>query len=112
MVLDFMKRWPELKLVKPSSLSEQRAKCASEKCVFLSGLAHIMSKYDITDKPQNIYNIDEKGINTEYKPPNVVARSVCKPQAVMAEMSKTVTIIGAGNALGHQIPPFFVFPGE
>ena len=64
------------------------------------------------DKPHLIYNIDEKGINTEYKPPNIVAGRGYQPQTVMAEKSKTVTIIGAGNALGNQIPPFFVFPGK
>ncbi|XP_053405107.1 uncharacterized protein LOC128546129 [Mercenaria mercenaria] len=111
---DFMKRWTELKLVKPSSLSEQRAKCANETSVknYFNELESIMSKYDLKSKPQNIYNIDEKGINTEYKPPNVIAGSNCKAQAVMAERSKTVTIIGCGNALGVQIPPYFVFPGE
>ena len=30
----------------------------------------------------------------------------------MAEKSKTVIITGTGNALGNQIPPFFVFPGK
>lgn len=111
---DFMGRWPELKLVRPSSLSEQRARCASEACVtnYFRELNHVMNKYEIMGNPQNIYNIDEKGINTEYKPPNVVAGSSCKVQSVMAERGKTVTIIGAGNALGTQIPPYFIFPGE
>ena len=26
--------------------------------------------------------------------------------------SKTVTVVGAGNALGSQIPPYFVFNGQ
>ena len=26
--------------------------------------------------------------------------------------SKTVTAIGAGNAIGQQVPPFFVFSGK
>lgn len=109
----FMDRWPELKVNRPSSLSEQRAKCTNEESVtkYFTELARIMNKYDLTDKPQNIYNIDEKGINTEYRPPSVVSGTECKPQAIMAERSKTVTLIGAGNAAGHQIPPFFVFPG-
>ena len=59
-----------------------------------------------------IYNIDRKGINTEYTPPNVhvVAGRGYQPQKVMAEKSKTDmhTIIGAGNALSmrNQNPLF------
>ena len=58
---DFMGRWPELKLVRPSSLSEQRARCASETCVtnYFKELNNVMNKYEITGNPQNIYNIDE-----------------------------------------------------
>ena len=110
----FMNRWPELKVIKPSSLSEQRARCANKMSIsnYFEELNRIMRKYDLLDKPQCIYNIDEKGINTEYNPPKIVAGRECRPQAVVAERGKTVTVLGAGNALGHQIPPYFVFPGE
>ena len=59
---------------------------------------------------QSIYNIDEKGINTEIRPPNVVAITYYQPQMVMAERSKLVTVIGVGNALGSSIPPNLSFP--
>ena len=110
----FMSRWPELHVVKPSSLSEQRARCASEGSItnYFEELDRIPSKYNLKDKPHAIYNIDEKGINTEYKPPNVVAGRGYQPQTVNSKRSKTVTLIGAGNALGCQIPSYFVFPGQ
>ena len=110
----FLKRWPELHVVKPSSLSEQRARCASEVSItnYFMELEHILTKYNLQEKPQSIYNIDEKGINTETRPPYVVAGKHYQPQMVMAERSKLVTVIGAGNALGSSIPPFFVFPGQ
>ena len=110
----FMSRWPELHVVKPSSLSELRARSASEESItnYFSELDHILTKYNLKDKPHAIYNIDEKGINTEFKPPNVVAGRGYQPQTVNSERSKTVTVIGAGNALGSQIPPYFVFPGQ
>lgn len=110
----FMNRWPELHVVKPSSLSEQRARCASEETIsnYFAELEKILIKYDLKDKPHLIYNIDEKGINTEFRPPNVVAGKYYQPQMVMSERSKTVTVIGAGNALGSAIPPYFIFPGQ
>ena len=61
-----MSRWPELHVVKPSSLSEQRARCASEESItkYFEELDRILTKYNLKDKPHVIYNIDEKGINT------------------------------------------------
>ena len=110
---NYMRRWPELKVVKPSSLSEQRAKGASAQAIkgYFDELNMIMTKYNIAN-PRQIYNIDEKGINTEYKPPNVVSGKECRPQAIIPQRSKTITVIGAGNAMGHPIPPFFIFPGD
>ena len=66
----FIGRWRELRVAKPSSLSEQRAKPVSEESLnnYFVELNKIMMKYDLKDKPQHIYNIDEKGINTECRP--------------------------------------------
>jgi hypothetical protein len=65
----------------------------------------------LKDKPSRIYNIDEKGLSLEHKPPKIIAGAQYKAQAVKAGRSKTVTVIGGRNALGHQVPPFFIFPG-
>lgn len=35
---------------------------------YLNELKRIISKYDLADKTQNIYVVDKKGINTEFKP--------------------------------------------
>ena len=63
----FMDRWPELRVVKPSSLSELRAKSASETsiCSYFQELESILDKYSLKDKPNLIYIIDENDINTE-----------------------------------------------
>ena len=53
-----------------------------------------------------MYNIDENGIITEYRPQNVVAARGYQPQVIMDARSKTVTVIRAVNAVGSQIPPF------
>ena len=60
-------------------------------------------------KPQLIYNVNEKGINTECKPSNVVAGRGYQPQAVMAERSKTVTISGVVDAQGKSDSTFLCF---
>lgn len=87
---NFMRRWTDLNLVKPKALDVACARAA-------------------TNKPESIYNIDEKGININYKPTNIVAARDSKPQAVTSGRSSTITIIAGGNALGTHIPLFYVF---
>ena len=111
---NFMSRWPELHLVKPRSLSSIRAKCASVDKVqaYYKELEKNLTKYNLKDSPQSIYNIDEKGISTEHKPPNIVCGKEGGSQAITSPRGKNTTIIGCGNALGQQIPPFFIFAGK
>ena len=111
----FLKRWPELHAVKPSSLSELRAKAASTECVsnYFTELDKILTKYNLKDKPQYIYNVDEKGINTGGgKPPNIIASRDKKAQVVASERVQTVTVLGCGSASGSLVPPYLVFPGK
>ena len=109
---NFLKRWPELKLVKPSSLEMVRAKNTTPEVInkYFSELENILDKYCLRDKPECIYNVDEKGINAEHKPPSVVGGFDSKPQALTSPRL-TVTVIACGNANGMAIPPFFVFKG-
>ena len=112
---NFMKRWPELKAVKPSGLSELRAKAASPDCIkrYFEELEKILVKYDVAGKPHLLYNVDEKRINTGGgKPPHIVTSANKIAQVVTPERSKTVTVLGCGNAAGSSIPPFLVFPGK
>ena len=51
------------------------------------------------DRPELIYNIDEKGIQTEHSNPYVISCKVSVP-AITSARSAITTIIGGGNALG------------
>ena len=68
-------------------------------------------KHDLEDKPHRIFNVDEKGLNTDHKSPKVVAGKFNKTQAVTSGKSQTTTIIGCVSGVGQQVPPFFIFPG-
>jgi len=109
----FLGRWPELKVKKPQSLEIARARSATKTTIenYFKELNNILTKYHLTDKPSRIYNIDEKGLSTNHKPPKIVTGKAYKAQAVTAGKSHTVTLIGGGNASGQQIPPYFIFPG-
>ena len=110
----FIGRWPDLKIVKARSLEIMRAKATSPETVsaYFTELSKILDKYDLHGKPQLIYNVDEKGIQTCHKPPAVVASRDSCTNSITSGKSSTVTILGCGNALGTQIPPYFVFPGK
>ncbi|XP_045213286.2 uncharacterized protein LOC123564072 [Mercenaria mercenaria] len=63
------------------------------------------------DKPHLIYNFDEKGIQTEHRPPKVLSVGETVP-AISSARSSITTLLGCGNALGTQIPPYFIFKGQ
>ncbi|XP_053392052.1 uncharacterized protein LOC128554769 [Mercenaria mercenaria] len=110
----FIKRWPNLAVVKPQKLSIARAKSASRETLnnYYKELATVLTTNHLRDKPQNIYNVDETGVNSEHSPPKVVCDKNTVPQNITSSRSSTVTIIAAGNALGSSIPPYYVFPGQ
>ena len=102
---------------KPRTLELARAKAASEEAVtaYFTELDKILTKCDLKNSPERIYNIDEKGLKLNYSPPKIVAgvgSSDAPPPAVTPGKGETVTVIGCGNALGQQKPPFFIFPGQ
>ena len=110
---NFIQRWPELKLKKPRSLEIARAKCATREAVdnYFIELDKILVKNNLKNKPHLIYNVDEKSLQPEHKPPKIVSAKHYKAQAVTSGKSKMSTLIGCVNGAGQQVPPFFVFPG-
>lgn len=103
-----------MKVKTPRSIDIARAKSATESAVtnYFTELETILTKYNLKNKPHMVYNVDEKGLSTEHKPPKIIAGKHCKAQAVTSGKGKTVTVIGAANAVGQSVPSFFVFPGQ
>ena len=110
---NFLQRWPELKVRRPNTVTELRAKATSEESIgnYFNELKTILDKYEFESRPEAIYNVDEKGIQQHFKPPSVVADADCFPSIITSERSSTTTLLGCGNALGHAIPPYFIFAG-
>lgn len=109
----FMDRWPELKVLKPRPLSNYRAQATSEETVssYFSRLKSILEQNGLMDRPELIYNVDEKGVQTEHSPPYVVCAGRSTP-AITSSRSSTTTILACGNAIGSQLPPYFIFKGQ
>ena len=77
---------------------------------YFENLQACIEKYDLTDKPNLLFNIDEE-ISINHKPNVKACVDIC-PQSDTSSQGKTVTILGCGSASGVAIPPFFVFPGK
>ncbi|XP_018572498.1 uncharacterized protein LOC108911908 [Anoplophora glabripennis] len=69
---------------------------------------------DIIDKPERIYNIDEKGcrlcVNHQQKV--LAQKSSRRIHFIGNEHGENVTIVSCGNALGVTIPPVILFIGK
>ena len=70
----FKRRWPEMRVVKQRSLAQCRARCTSDEAIssYFNNLEEVLKSNGLDDKPECIFNIDEKGIQTEHSPPYVV----------------------------------------
>ena len=103
----FIKRWPQLPLLKPRGLEKVRAKSASASvvCEYFRQLEITLDKYNLRDKPHLIYNIDGKGVVQNHTPPAVVACTDFHPPSVVSQKGQTTTIIGCGSASGVAVPP-------
>ncbi|VDI01939.1 Hypothetical predicted protein [Mytilus galloprovincialis] len=97
----FMGRWPELKVWRPKTISELRDKATSRTSIYryFDELDRIMEKYELKDKPRSVYNVDEKGLQLNFKPPNVVASAEYVPYTLSSEKSQTTTVMECGNSL-------------
>ena len=60
---NFLKRWPELSVLKSSGLEMIRARSSNPEIIakYYAELSVILEKYNLTERPECIYNVDKKG---------------------------------------------------
>ena len=108
-------KWPDMKALKPTrSLSMIRAKAVSREVIenYFNNLEQILNKYELSDKPHRIFNVDETGISPEHSPPSIVGPRGTTVPAITSVTFGTTTVISSCNATGQSVPPFFVFKGK
>ena len=113
-VYEFLKRWPELKMIKPKGLCMVGARSATRETLdnYYKELLIILQKYKLLEKPHRIFSVDETGVSTEHIPPKIVAQRGRTPLAVVSNRSATAMIISTVSAIGQVLPPYIIFKGK
>lgn len=109
----FVKRHKEISIRTPEATSLGHAACFNKTNVaaFFENLTDVKSRYNFA--PKDIWNVDETGCNSEPGVVKVVAPTGVKQVGAIAgadDRGKLVTICCAVNAVGHALPPMFIFP--
>ena len=114
-MMSFLERNPDLSLRQSKGLSVARGQGLSREEVqgFYDLLQKIMTEHQLFDKPGNIFNIDESGIQIINKPDKVVTAKGSKNvfSLTSGEKGETVTVIACNNAEGRFLPPILIMKG-
>ncbi|KAJ8301359.1 hypothetical protein KUTeg_020346 [Tegillarca granosa] len=110
----FRARWPDIQKFSPRALEYTRAKMIKKIIVmeYFDKFEQSLKRHGLIDKPHLIFNIDEKGMSVDHKPPHVMASAGYCPPAVTSGKGKTVTLLGCGSVSGVAIPAYYVFPDK
>ena len=82
--------------------------------LFYELLRNELIKYNLEKMPQNIYNMDESGIQLINKPGSVIAGKGSKDVHVITskEKGESVTVVACNNAEGYFLPPVLIIKGK
>ena len=107
----FMARHPTLSLRTSETLSYGRG-CGLNR-VIVNDFYEVLRKAISEVAPQNVYNMDESGVQMTTRKCAVVAARGSKrvPQLATGEKGETVSLIACCSATGVFLPPFLIFKG-
>jgi hypothetical protein len=73
-------------------------------------LEDTLTKNGIADKPANIFNCDETGMQLDHRAPRVVVPLTQKhPYTVTSGCKTQITVLACISAAGYAIPPFVIY---
>lgn len=93
-------------------LSKARADAVSQEKIgryFVKLLQSTLVEHNLTEKPYNIYNVDESGIPLEHKQPKRIALKGSKKVYGCSSGNKAqITVVACASATGVVLPPMVI----
>lgn len=114
-VAGFLKRNQDVKLRTPQALSTVRAKLLNETVTnnFFHDLKLLVDQLGLSEKPKQIWNIDETSVPLLHKPSRVLAQKGIKnlPGRV-GNNRENISVLACINAAGDEVPPMVIVKGK
>ena len=77
---------------------------------YFAVLKESLEKYDLMDKPGQIYNFDEVGVPLDHRPPHVIVKKgQIKVRYRSSGNKNQVTVVACVNTIGSAVPPYVIF---
>ncbi|XP_031355917.1 jerky protein homolog-like [Photinus pyralis] len=112
----FLRRRTDLSIRKSENTSTARAKGMSREVVtkYFQDLESVLTEYELFDKPGNVYNTDETGLQLNTKAGLVIAEKGSKAVSTISpgEKGETISVLACCNAEGGYLPPYCIFKGK
>ncbi|KAJ8941509.1 hypothetical protein NQ314_010378 [Rhamnusium bicolor] len=112
----FRKRNPELSIRKAQNMNPAMAQKLNKFIVndYFTKLESILDEMDLKNKPERIFNMDEKGcwLTLHHQQIVLAKKGVKRLHLVASEHAQNVTVVGCVSAIGSAIPPMVIFKGK
>ncbi|XP_072375567.1 uncharacterized protein, partial [Diabrotica undecimpunctata] len=112
----FLQRHPEISIRKAQNMNPARAQKLNKFIVkdYFDKLRGVLQELDLIDKPERIYNVDEKGcrLSLHHQQTVLAKKGAKRVHLVAPEHGENVTIVSCANANGTAIPPAVLFKGR
>ena len=80
---------------------------------YFSVLKSVLMGNKLFDKLQNIWNMDETGMQFDYHPGKIIAKKGVKYlHSCTSGNRETITVIACVSAMGNSLPPHFIVKGK
>ncbi|KAJ8937876.1 hypothetical protein NQ314_011679 [Rhamnusium bicolor] len=111
------RKWnPELSIRKAQNMNPARAQKLNKYIVndYFTKLESILDKMNLKNKPERIFNMDEKGCRLTLHHQQIVLskKGIKRLHLVASEHAENVTVVGCVSAIGSAIPPMIAPKGS
>lgn len=111
----FLKRHPDISLRSQTPLSTVRSRMLNKVVTsnYFMELSNIVSRLNVKEKPEAIWNMDETSVSLCHRPTKVYAQKGARniPGRV-SNSRETLTVVACINAIGNEIPPLVIAKGK